>query len=63
MITVLAIVVRGQTRLPYLHAFCVVVLSESLARLIVFATGWTASFSPFLLLDYLVLGVSAVIGT
>jgi hypothetical protein len=60
--TVLAIFVRGQARLSYLQALCVVVISELLARLILFVIGWTTLSSPFWLLDYFVLGVSTVAG-
>jgi hypothetical protein len=63
VIAVLAIFVRGLARFPYLNALCVVAVSELLGRLILSVAGWTAPSSPFWPLDYVVLLLSAVVGT
>lgn len=63
VIAVLMSLARVQIRLPYVHALAVVVLQELLSAVLLFATGWNAPSSPFWLLDYVVLIVSAAAGT
>ena len=63
VITVMAILARMHGSLPYVQALSVLVVHELLGAAFLFAIGWTVPQSPFWRLDYLVLIVSAAIGT
>lgn len=63
VIGTLMVLARVQVRLLYVHALCVVVLHELLGAAFLFAVGWDTPRSAFWKLDYLVLVVSAIVGT
>jgi len=63
VIAVFARLARVQALLPYIHAFCVVVLHELLGFAMLLAIDGTNPQSPLWLLDWLVLVVSVLLGT
>lgn len=54
---------RVQVQSPYVHAFFVVVLQELLGAGVLFATGDTSPQSPLWVIDWVVLGMSVLLGT
>lgn len=54
---------RVQARLPYLHAFFVLVLHELLGAVVLFAIGGSNTQSPLWLLDWTITVLSFLLGT